>query len=131
MSFKEFQNGETRYELEQQRKNKLNELASLIREASRANIQNLLRLPDVIRVRSVDEVSNYRAMLKERLVQRLEDDEAIIDEDKQRIMRQMVEGIDEIDSITAKLDELKKKPGTGNDSGQDPDHGAGQVAHTA
>jgi len=118
MSFEDFKTGQTVIELRQQRAEKLNELASLIRDASRADIHKLLGLPEAIRTRSVDEVSNYRTMLKERLVHQLERSETEIDEGKQELIQQLIDGIDEIDRITAQLDVLKKGP---NNEGNGPE----------
>lgn len=125
MSFKDFQNETRRQELNQERKATLNGMTALVQEASRANIQSLLKLPDAIRIKWIDEVGNYRVMLKERLTRYLSGGDTDKEVEDLRIMQGIIDGIDEVDRITAEMISL----GDGNESDPpeepDPDPDAG------
>ena len=121
MSFQDFQDGVRKYELNQERKATLNDMTALIQEASRANIQGLLKLPDAIRIKWIDEDSNNRVMLKERMKQFLEKESGDEIAEKRRLIQKIIEGIDEVDRITAELDSLSKDTGNESDPPEDPD----------
>ena len=114
MSFKDFRNNERRTELGQERRERLNEMSGLIREATRANIHQLLELPDVIRVKWIDADSNHRVMLKERMTRYLLSEKCT--EENRRLIKLLIDKIDEVDRISGEIDALKAEGGGGNDS---------------
>ena len=125
MTFKDYETGQIQYELSQKRKETLSELEVVLSEATKQQIHQLLRLPDRIRTRYLEENSNYRAAIKELLRQRLDGDFESDDDEKRELMKQIVDGIEGVDEITAKLEALKKgKDNDGNGPNSDEEDAA-------
>lgn len=116
MSADRLQIGLQHYELTQERKRVLNSLESLLGRATRAKIQNLLRLPDAIRSRHIDDNPVYRAAIKQLMEQYLVENDEKDKPERRELMRKIIESISEVERITAELEAMKRENNSSGNS---------------
>lgn len=109
MSADRLQKGFELYELSQERKRVLGNLDTLLARATREKIQDLLKLPDEIRTSEIDLSANYRTAHKLLLERYLAENSEGISPEKRELMNGIIQGIKEVDRITAEHTALKKK----------------------